>query len=213
MSFDAQQEYNRQLRRLYRATKYLQSPEQLALIINKRLAKIEDGALIRNIVQTRFETAGTSGGFTWPQLAESTQDERKDLGYGPAAPILIRSGLLITAATSGDLSVNSDQITLTFKDGPAPHYIGRGRHKKLKINREAAAAIDQARATGATPPDVSSNRLSDYADALNAARPFYNKPTEGELAPLFEARNRIIAAAMSAIANGESLYDAIETTS
>lgn len=210
---DMQDSYRRQLRRLYEATKYLQNPNALALIINKRIAKNDDGALIRNIIQTRFATGGTSGGFSWRPLADATQDERKRLGYAPAGPILIRSGFLVRGATEGKITWDADQIVLTFQDGPAPNYKGKGKATRKKINRAAAHAIDQARATGMDGGSGgTSNRLSDYAGQLNADRPFYGAPNAAELAPIFEYRDRLIAAAMTAIVNGQNMYQALETT-
>jgi hypothetical protein len=213
---EMQELYKRQLWRLYHATKYLNDPSQLALIINRRLCKIDNGGLVRGIIQTRFLTGGVSGGFPWPNLADKTVEQRARQGYGPSGPILKRSGFLKDAAVLGTLNANAEQIVLTFKDGPAPQYVskreaivrvlsGKSSAKRKKVNR--VAIVNNARGA-----HEATGRLSDYAGDLNRSRPFYGAPQPNELAPLFEARNRIIAAAVSAIANGRSMFAAIEST-
>lgn len=59
-------------------------------------------AVFQGIVAKAFETEGASTGAPWAQLARSTQAERKRLGYGPAHPILKRTGTLERALTIGD---------------------------------------------------------------------------------------------------------------
>lgn len=54
------------------------------------------------IVARAFSSEGGSTGAPWPQLARSTQLQRKRLGLPPAHPILVRSGKLMRALTTGE---------------------------------------------------------------------------------------------------------------
>lgn len=192
----ARELYRRQLRRLAAATRVFNNPLVLAQRINNRLAK---EGFVQNIVRSRFLTQGVSGGAAWRSLAPSTVKQRARQGF-PPLPILYRSGMLADAATTGRVTATSQQIILMFKDGPAPVYIGKGRSKLARVNRRNVAANNFFGAKiGRT------GRLSDYAEALNANRPFYQRPTQLELMPLFIARDRLIAATMETIANGGSL--------
>jgi hypothetical protein len=204
--------YSKMIRLLWRAQQLLKNPQALALLINRRLAKIDNGALIRAIVETRFLTAGASGGQNWPALATSTQKQRAAQGFGAAGPILERSQMLRMGAINGKLSWDADTITLEFKDGGAPRYIGNGRARKKKVLRGAAEAMDMARMAGLSATG-NSNRLSDYAGALNEKRPFYGEPTDNELREVYAARDRILAAIIDAIVNGRDIDSTINATS
>ena len=194
--------YLRQMRRLNQAIIYLKSPEKLAQKINATLAA--DG-LVQEIVRNRFKSEGQSAGEPWKPLAESTAKQRARKGFSGSSPILFRSGLLATGATEGKVAVTPETITLTFKDGSAPRYIGGGKAKKAskpKASKRFGAGRAKIPIAGAR---VTAARLSDYAGALNAARPFYSKPTAQELAPLIKKRTEYITDAISRIANGKPL--------
>lgn len=45
-------------------------------------------------IAEQFDTEGAHGGSPWPELASSTQFERARQGFGPAHPILVRTGEL-----------------------------------------------------------------------------------------------------------------------
>lgn len=84
------------------------------LVVDRFLAGLQDRisnpspawpavvAEFRRIVGMAFSTEGGSTGLTWPALAKSTQQERRRLGYGPAHPILQRTGVLRRALVEGD---------------------------------------------------------------------------------------------------------------
>lgn len=83
------------------------------LIVDRLLAGIADRAgdltpawpgvvqVFRGIAQRAFDSEGASTGAPWPELAESTQQERARLGYGPQHPILQRTGALMRSLTLG----------------------------------------------------------------------------------------------------------------
>lgn len=68
--------------------------------------------VFRRLVKQQAASEGAHGGEPWTPLARSTQRERKRLGYGPAHPILRRTGALVRSLTepTGDtISVHADR--------------------------------------------------------------------------------------------------------
>jgi hypothetical protein len=168
----------------------------IALKINRALAR---GGYLGAIVAERFATGGATSGTVWASLKASTIKQRARQGYGPA-PVLVRSGSLMRAASGGKETATSDGITLDFKDGPAPAYKGKGKAGKQQINNNARIANSMAKAFVGK-----SGALSDYAGALNKRRPFYAAPTEQELRPLLQARDAMIDAVVASIRDGHGV--------
>lgn len=185
------------LRRLNSFTRMLSNPAILAERINTTLAK--EGHLDQ-LLAKRFATAGASQGENWRPLAPATVKQRARLGFGGSSPILVRSGMLQRAAVEGRTKVTADRIVKEFKDGPAPRYVGEGKARKRRLKR---AAVRASKFLGVRIG--STGRLSDYAGALNAVRPFYGPPTNEELAPLLRRRDELIAEAVRRMTQGESL--------
>lgn len=84
------------------------------VIVDRVLQGIEDRArdispawpaVIRVFQQIQTQVFASEGGSTgapWPQLAPSTQAQRRRLGFGPQHPILQRTGTLMRALTIGE---------------------------------------------------------------------------------------------------------------
>lgn len=51
-------------------------------------------AVFSDILARHFDSEGAHGGTPWPDLAVSTQYDRRTQGYPPDHPILVRSGML-----------------------------------------------------------------------------------------------------------------------
>jgi hypothetical protein len=97
---------------------------------------------VERAMEARFATQGASGGRPWPGLKASTIRDRARNGYGPV-PILVRTGTLRDAVSKGSEKPDANGIRHKFRDGPGPTY---GKRK--------------------------ATRLSVYAPALDARRPF-----------------------------------------
>ncbi|MBE7465473.1 MAG: hypothetical protein HS116_18505 [Planctomycetes bacterium] len=182
-----------QLRRLYHAQRVLRDPASLSLKINQQL--VREGWLQALIAQ-RFASEGKSAGEPWRPLARSTVAGRRRLGFAPD-PILTRSGFLQAGAVGGKETADAKGITKVFKDGPAPRYIGGGQSRKRRGLASAAKANTFFGFSVAR-----SNRLSDYAFALNAQRPFYGRPTPDELLPMLRRRQELIHQVLNAVRTG-----------
>ena len=176
-----------------RKRKFLSDPDYFARLVNQKIA---DEKLVRMLVAERFHTGGESSGYTWPELAMSTALQRGKQGFHSFTPILVRSGALLNAATLGEQMVTADTITLMFRDGPAPIYIGRGKTRK---NKKGSGG----------------KMISSYADAHNEGRgklpkrPFYGAPTEKELEPILRARNELIMSVLGRLNRNEGTSDLI----
>ena len=97
--------------------------------------------LVEQEIKANFDTRQGQ----WRPLARSTQLQRLRQGYGPTAPILVRSGTLRDNVASGhEVSVSSTEIS----GGTYP-------------NDDATAPYSK------TP-------LGDYLEALEEERPFYD---------------------------------------
>jgi hypothetical protein len=184
--------FMRKLWALQRATEAAKNPANLSEQINRKLAA---EGFVRRIVADRFSTGGASSGTQWLPLTPRTLAQRRRQGF-PPGPVLVRSGTLATAATTGREIADAEKITLEFRDGPAPVYAGGGKARKAKVNTKARAAnFFFGMFVGR------SGALSDYATALNRKRPFFAQPNEGELAELKKRRDAIIAQMRELIAN------------
>lgn len=76
------------------------------------------------IVRQQFATEGQHGGNTWPALARRTQLERRSLGYGPAHPILRRTGALERSLTTINSDAISVHLPLQYRRGTGVEYFG-----------------------------------------------------------------------------------------
>lgn len=190
----------RKLWAIYRAQEALKDIDGTAARINSKLAS---EGFLSHVVAQRFATQGASGGTSWKPLKEATIKQRKRQGFS-AGPILVRSGKLATAATSGKESGDARGIHLEFRDGPAPRYSKGGKYTGQRINQKARAAnLFFAQFIG------KSGALSDYASALNRQRPFYGPLTQQEMAPIFARRDQLIAAMVNALASGHGIFGAL----
>ena len=199
-----------QLRRLYWATKYgtRSGAKLIAKKINNELAK---QGYLKAIELERFATQGASSGQKWSPLKKATVCQRRRQGYGPV-PVLVRSGTLLKAATTGKEVADEHGIVLQFKDRAAPKYSGKagaGRRKKNAAVYQRKKAAAKAKRWKAWKSLGGSGMVSDYAFALNKKRRFLGTPTQAELKPLLEHRDRIIAAVLIAIVTGKRVSEAI----
>ena len=183
------------LRRLNSFSRMLANPDVLAERINAKLAG--EGHLDL-LLAKRFASGGASSGQPWPGLKTTTQKQRERQGFSGSSPLLIRSGLLRAGAVEGKTSSAYNYLSKDFKDGAAPRYSGGGGFKK-QGKHFAFSKRSGNRFV------VRGGRLSDYAGALNKARPFFGEPTKQELGPLLGRRNELISEALRRMTNGDSL--------
>lgn len=155
----------------------------VGLKIDQQIAK---SGMVQIIVENRFKDQMT-GPSKWAPLKQSTIKKRQRQGYG-AGPILIRSGKLFKAATTGSVSVLPDKLVLHFKDGIGPVY-PRGKIRKSKKAR-------------ARP-----SRISTYAFSREIGYPgrkFYGPASETELRFIRHFQSTKINAAVTSIVNNQS---------
>jgi hypothetical protein len=77
----------------------------------------------REIMAKSFATEGRSTGAAWPELVDTTQAERRRLGFPPAHPILERTGKLKRALVLGEGGdIRSTPRRLTIGVGPEADY-------------------------------------------------------------------------------------------
>lgn len=170
--------YERQLR-IYNANlNRLANPERFAIAINKRLSREGVGGkrFTVKIIEDRFKTQSDGSGNRWRSLKLKTIQERIRLGFPGASPILRRTSTLANAAARGIITADAEKIIHTMRNPPAPVYSRPGKRRKK-------------RKAGSKPRP----RIGIYAPALNAVRPWMNRPTLKELGPLLKRRNELIA--------------------
>jgi len=182
---DRQKEYVARLRRVNAALRLLNNQPALATRIYRQLDR---EGFVTEVVERRFDSQGATSGTPWAPLKPATVKQRLYQGFNPG-PILIRSGTLFKAARDGQRTYSETGIKLKLKDGPAPRYIGKGRARRTKkLGTLRVSNLD----TGGIV-FTRTKKLSDYADALNKARPFYAPPTNQELAPMRARGMQILA--------------------
>lgn len=151
--------------------------------IDQQIAK---SGMVQEIVENRFKTSRT-GSAPWAELSQNTINKRKRQGFS-AGPILIRSGKLFKAATSGSVSVYPGKLVLNFKDAQGPNY-PKGQIRKHKKSR--------AKAT----------RISHYAFSRQIGYPsrnFYGPASSSELAPIRHFQSVKINSAVTSIINNQT---------
>lgn len=87
--------------------------------------------LIDQQTQRNFDTQGYTLGRAWTPLAVSTREQRAREGYGPARPILVRSGGL-RRSFNGDIKSN----TLIYKSNSKIfpyHQLGTRKMRQRKM--------------------------------------------------------------------------------
>lgn len=178
--------HRRQMRRVHNLRAGLANADAIAQRVNSKLAR---AGFLQSIVSERFDTEGESGGRSWPGLRPATQAQRKRQGFGATGPILHRSGFLERGATSGRVIATATGITLMFRDGPAPRYVGAGKAKRRRTTGKARTDLTLGGGGKTLAP---TGRLSDYLLALNARRPFFHAPTKREMRPMLQERDRLI---------------------
>jgi hypothetical protein len=193
----------RSLRRLVRHMDLIKSPGTLSKMINEQL--IKEGTIQKAILE-RFKTEGNSSGTPWAPLKTETTRQRKNLGFPPEHPILVRTGVLMDAAVNAGLVATEKGITLVLRDGPAPIYLGVGKRGKREF-----AKWKLARKGG--------KRLSDYAAALNfgnaagtiPARPYFGTASaNSQEAQLVSGRIKVLTnKAIDALLNLKSIQSAL----
>lgn len=113
------------------------------------------------IVRDRF-IKQRSQGKPFRELSDRAKKERALQGFPPNKPILIRSGKLFRAATSGKVFIRNNKFVLPFKDSAAPKYKGR---KKVRVNISAYAfspRIYKGREFFAAPTATEASRIKSY---------------------------------------------------
>jgi phage gpG-like protein len=82
-------------------------------------------AVLHQVIAQQFRSEGAHGGSPWAPLAHRTQLQRRRLGFGPAHPILRRTGTLMRSLTdstaSGALRVH---LPLAYRFGSLVEYFG-----------------------------------------------------------------------------------------
>lgn len=127
-----------------------------------------DRATVGNAVRTEFGAnfaSESSGSGAWPQLAARTRRERRELGYNPTHPILVRSGeyrdsflspdawsLMETTATGWHMEFGSEHPWVLQHEGP----------------RGDGALVPERSVMDLTP--TSESRLATAIDAMFMAR-------------------------------------------
>lgn len=159
--------YNAEIARC-RAAMIMLRQKDVQLRVN---TQIKNEGFVSALVRQRFDTEGSSRGIGWRRLKPGTILQRRRLGFG-AGPILQRSGILKNAAVGGKVTATAAGISIAMQDRAAPVYTGGG---KFKRGRGAKA-----------------KRLSEYAGALNAVRPFYPPFTKKEMAPLMKRKKELL---------------------
>jgi hypothetical protein len=96
------------------------------------------------IVARAFATEGASTGAPWPQLARSTQLDRKRHGFLPAHPILQRTQKLQRALTTGEgayvrTTANRLEYLLSSEVGYFKYH--QSRQPRTKIPRRAPVLL------------------------------------------------------------------------
>ena len=76
------------------------------------------------VVKQQFASEGGHGGEPWKPLARRTQLERRRLGYGPAHPILRRTGALERSLTTINSDAISVHLPLQYRRGTGVEYFG-----------------------------------------------------------------------------------------
>lgn len=92
-----------------------------------------------------FSTEGGSTGAPWPQLAPSTQAQRRRLGYGPQHPILQRSGKLMRALTIGEgayVSTTPTTLRYLISEQEVPYFVfHQSRRPRTRLPRRAPVLL------------------------------------------------------------------------
>jgi hypothetical protein len=95
------------------------------------------------IVARAFATEGASTGAPWPALAARTQAERRRLGFGPAHPILERTGTLLRALTLGDgAAILTTATTLRYVVGEDAGYFRYHQSKAPRSRLPRRAPVE-----------------------------------------------------------------------
>lgn len=172
-------DFSRAMQELDRRLNMANHPEEITLRI---WATIAQERLLPDVVEKRFENEGPD----WKPLTDGTVRQRIRQGFG-FGPILQRTRQLRDHAVGGTQIVSESGIELQFADGPAPDYTASGKKTRPTRGKKGGKL------------------LSDYAESLNAIRPFYGKLTPEELIPIQARYEELLEKTVSALENGESL--------
>lgn len=92
------------------------------------------------ITSRAFASEGASTGAPWPQLAASTQSERRRRGFGAAHPILQRTGRLMRALTIGEgayVGMQPQSMTYHLSDGVGYFVYHQSNQPRTRLPRRA----------------------------------------------------------------------------
>jgi hypothetical protein len=125
------------------------------LVVDRVLAGIDERAAnlgpawpavvqaFQKIVARAFDTEGASTGAPWPALAARTQAERRRLGFGPAHPILERTGTLRRALTLGDgAAILTTATTMRYVIGEEAGYFRYHQSKAPRTRLPRRAPVE-----------------------------------------------------------------------
>lgn len=192
-----------EVRRIKSALRELGNVEQIALSVNRLIAK---SGLLQEIVKKRFAEQAT-GGVAWPALSRASVVDRHRMGFD-GTRLLERSGVLRGAAENADAKFDAFKIDLYVKRRAGPRYIGSGiakKKKRLQVSKTGHQISEYAWTLSNGGPSGGVRKVSQVP-----ARPFFGPVVGNERKPVDDLRDSLIAGVIVIVLAGGRAGDALK---